>query len=34
MSDDDFYFADIITEMQKNYQLAQGHTAIKCNATI
>lgn len=29
MKDDDSCFADIVTEMQKDYKLAQGHPAIK-----
>lgn len=28
-SDDHSYFADTVTETQKDYKLAQGHTAIK-----
>lgn len=28
-SDDNSYFADIVIEMQKDYKLAQAHTALK-----
>lgn len=34
LSDDGFYFADIVTKMQKDDELAQGHIAIQGNATI
>lgn len=34
LSDDDYHFADIVTDIQKDYELAQGHTAIEGNATI
>lgn len=29
MSDDDFCFVDTVSELQKDYELTQGHTAIK-----
>ena len=29
MSDDDSCFVDTVSEIQKDYELTQGHTAIK-----